>query len=170
MAQGGIKRGHNPVTNPLRRIGLTVSVLGGILVVGVGAVLIHIDRFTDRLIEDSALEYATLVNEALTEFRTLYTSEVVGVAERHGIEITHDYSERDNAIPLPSTLSIMLGDRIEVEDTNARTRLYSPYPFPRRKETGGIRDDFGQAAWEYLSANPDEVFARFTGADDVRVL
>ena len=164
-----MKPSEDPSESPLR-LAPTVLLLAGMLVFGVGGIFLYLDRLTDRLIEDSAIEYASLLSTAIAEFRTLYTSEVVGVAESHGIDVTQDYADRDDAIPLPATLAIMLGDRIGAENTNARTRLYSPYPFPRREESGGLRDDFALAAWERLSANPGETFVRFSGTDDSRVL
>ena len=160
-----------PRSERVRMIGdRTVVVLGVMLVVGAGAILWNLSRLSDRLIESGALQYATILSSALTEFRTLYTSEVVSVAEAAGIEVTHDYALRDGAIPLPATLSMILGNRIDRDPRGARARLYSPYPFPRRRDTGGLSDDFARAAWTRLTANPDDSFVRISSDGGASVL
>jgi hypothetical protein len=92
----------------------------------------------------------------VAEFRTLYTSEVVSTAKDHGLEITHDYKDKLGAIPLPATLSMLLGNRLAEKEDGGQTRLYSPYPFPWRITSGGLRDDFSRDAWEALNKIPDE--------------
>lgn len=124
-------------------------------------------QLAEKVALDAAAQYAALV----AEFRTLYTSEVVAAARKHGVQITHDYSTRDGAIPLPATLSMLLGNKMGERAGGARTSLYSPYPFPWREETGGLKDEFAQAAWEALTRNPDRPFYRFesvAGANTLR--
>jgi adenylate cyclase len=106
------------------------------------------------------LQDASLYAQALAEFRTLYTSEVVETVRPHGIEVTHDYMTHAGAIPLPVTLTMLLGKRISAHETGAQIRLYSPYPFASRRAEGGLRDAFGQAAWDYLQRNPARSFHR----------
>ena len=57
----------------------------------------------------AALESARLYTDALAEFRTMYTSEVVERLRPLGVKVTHDYRDTDGAIPLPATMSMMLG-------------------------------------------------------------
>ncbi|MCH8062545.1 MAG: response regulator [Chloroflexi bacterium] len=114
-----------------------------------------------RFVEVTALQAAAHYTLALTEFRTLYTAEVVEVVRAHGIEVTHEYKGKDKAIPLPATLSMELGRRITQQGSGGQTRLYSPYPFPWRAETDGLRDDFAREAWNFLRQNPDTPFFRF---------
>src|SRR5215510_6049181 len=64
------------------------------------------------------------------------------------------------AIPLPVTLTMLLGERISAHEAGARVRLYSPYPFPERRAEGGLHDAFGQAAWDALQRNPVASFHR----------
>ena len=148
----------------------TVAVLAIALALGLGVVLWHVSRLQSRVIETMALENAALYSQALAEFRTLYTSEVVERVRSSGITVTHDYGSTDGAIPLPATLSIMLGERIGQHGTSAKTLLYSPYPFPWREATGGLKDDFSNDAWEFLRDHPDGVYYRFEGEDDGRPL
>ncbi|NOY62004.1 MAG: PAS domain-containing protein [Gammaproteobacteria bacterium] len=130
----------------------------------------HVSQLQAQLIESTALKNARLLSDALTEFRTLYTSEVVRAAKQHGLEITHDYAIKENAIPLPATLSMLLGEKIGEHASGSKTTLYSPYPFPWRQQTGGLRDAFREEAWQFLGQNPDKPFYRFTERDGVKRL
>ncbi len=121
----------------------------------------HFHNLQNRMIEASATESASLYSQALAEFRSIYTSEVVERVRDQSIEISHDYKEKAKAIPLPATLSMELGKNISKHRSGAETRLYSPYPFPWRKETGGLRDNFAKEAWRQLSAEPEKPFYRF---------
>ncbi len=117
------------------------------------------------MIESTAVKNASLFSGVLTEFRTLYTSEVVNKAKQHGLEITHDYATKEHAIPLPATLSMLLGKNLGERASESETMLYSPYPFPWRQEEGGLRDQFKEEAWRSLSQNPDKPFYRFIERD-----
>ena len=110
----------------------------------------HLSRLSSNLIHSAALEGTAWYSEALTEFSTLYTSEVVERVRQHGIAVTHDYATQEGAIPLPVTLNLLLGERIGAHKAGAQARLYSPYPFPWRRDEGGLRDAFGREAWEAL--------------------
>ncbi len=125
----------------------------------------HLTRLHSRLNESNALEYAKLYGEAIAEFRSLYTQEVIQAANAHGMTVTHDYKDREGAIPLPATLSMLLGRRIGELGSGARTQLYSAYPFPWRKDENQrlFQDPFARDAWEYWQKNPDseEPFYRF---------
>ncbi len=122
----------------------------------------HVSQLQSQLIESTGIENAQLLSNALTEFRTLYTSEVIETAKRHGLEITHDYAAREGAIPLPATLSMLLGEQLGEHASGSRISLYSPYPFPWRKGTGGLHDQYQQDAWRFLQQSPDKIFYRFT--------
>ncbi len=130
----------------------------------------HVSQLQSQLIESTAIKNARLISNALTEFRTLYTSEVVKTAQQHGIEITHDYATKEGAIPLPATLSMLLGERLGEHASGSKTMLYSPYPFPWRQKTGGLRDQYGEEAWQFLSKNPDKPFYRFIESDGHKYL
>ena len=78
----------------------------------------------------------------------------------HGIEVTHDYANKEGAIPLPATFSMELSERISKQSTGMPARLYSDFPFPWRKD-GGPRDDFEREAIRQLRQFPDQPFYRF---------
>ena len=138
----------------------TILMLVLLFCLGVGGMLWDVSRLQSNLITSIALQDASLYAQALNEFRTLYTSEVVETIRSHGIEVTHDYDTHAGAIPLPVTLTMLLGKRISAHEAGAQIRLYSPYPFPSRHQEGGLHDAFGQAAWDYLQRNPTASFYR----------
>ena len=138
----------------------TILVLLLLFCLGMGCMLWHVSRLQSNLIASIALQDASLYAQALAEFRTLYTSEVVETVRPRGIEVTHDYMNHAGAIPLPVTLTMLLGERISAHEAGAQVRLYSPYPFPSRRAEGGLHDAFGQAAWDALQHNPTVSFHR----------
>ena len=148
----------------------TALVLSLMFCVSGAAMLWQVSRVQTDLTHAIALQNASLYTQALTEFRTLYTSEVVEVIRGHGIEVTHDYVTQEGAIPLPTTLSLILGQHIGAHGSGAESRLYSPYPFPWRQEEGGLRDSFAESAWHALQHHPDQPFYRFEEVDGRRAL
>ncbi|MFQ6024883.1 MAG: ATP-binding protein, partial [Acidiferrobacterales bacterium] len=139
----------------------TILILTLMLCAGVALVLWQVSRLQGQMITTIALENASVYAQALAEFRTLYTSEVVETVRGQGIEVTHDYTTRPGAIPLPATLSMLLGERIGAHESGVQTRLYSAYPFPWRREQGGLQDAFAKDAWAALRQHPDRAFYRF---------
>ena len=135
----------------------TVLVLAVLFALGAGALLWQQDRSQEDLVRMKAIEDAGAYAHVLAAFRSLYTSEVVERVRPHGVAVTHDYKEHPGAIPLPATLSMMLGGSMAGSDV--RSRLYSPYPFPWRTD-GGLRDDFARDAWEALRRDPGGAFSR----------
>jgi len=118
-----------------------------------------------RLLQGLAIEDASHLSEILTEFRILYTDIIVARLKPSGIPIIHNFADVDNAIPLPATFSLLLGDRLKTHNASTQVRLYSPYPFPWRAPNGGLRDTFSRDAWQALKRNPDKPFYRFETLD-----
>ena len=128
---------------------------------GVAFILWFLHRQQTTLYQSMALQGTIIQVESIKEFRKLYSSEVTTRATAMGFEITHDYKNQPHALPLPATLTIELGAAINRVRPGAWVRLYSDYPFPWRKETGGIRDAFGADALAELRQHPDRPFYRF---------
>ena len=147
-----------------------IAVLLVLFLSAVAVIIWHTHRQQYALVEAQAMESAKQLADALAKFRTIYTSEVVERVRQQGITITHDYQHKDGAIPLPATLSMMLGNQIGAGDSNTRTRLYSAFPFPWRSADGGLTDEFAADAWEALTQNPDTAFYRLDEVDGVPVL
>ena len=147
-----------------------VVVVAVLFLAAVAATLAYVRGLQTELVRTQALQNAELFTEALTEFRTIYTSEVVERIRPAGIEITHDYLVREGAVPLPATLSMMLGNRIGALGSGLESRLYSEYPFPWRAGDGGLADEFARQAWEALTRNPEEPFISFETLEEREVL
>lgn len=116
-----------------------------------------------RITQENAVTGAQRYLEALAEFRTLYTSEVVSIAKKNGLTVTHNYNEVEGAIPLPASLSMALGEKIGRHQSGAKTFLYSRYPFPWRESENKnlFSQQFPQQAWASLTKNPEQAFYRF---------
>ncbi|MFT7619676.1 MAG: hypothetical protein ACI97A_003332, partial [Planctomycetota bacterium] len=126
-------------------LGFTVlAILGGI------SLIVYQYQNQSALIEENALHEAVRHSTALTEFRTLYTTEVVTKARQNGLKISHDFRGHSDTIPLPATMSLLLGERIASRGVGIQSKIYSPFPFPWRQD-GGLKDDFGKEAWASLS-------------------
>jgi len=147
-----------------------IAVLLFLLLAAVATITWHIDRQRAALVDVQALQSAEWMAKALAEFRTVYTSEVVERVRHQGITVTHDYQNRKGAIPLPATLSIILGNRIGARETGAQTRLYSAYPFPGPRANAGLTDDFAKDAWRVLTNKSDIPFYRFEELGGIPVL
>ena len=149
----------------------TLIVVATLFLFSVIGSLVFIFYFEKRLIETSALDSAELLSDALSEFRTMYTAKVVENVKNHpDISVTHDYEAIENAIPLPATLSMELGEKIGQRLPGSEAHLYSPYPFPWRQESGGLKDEFRREAWSALNENPDIPFFRITQYKGRKVL
>ncbi len=146
-----------------RRIILVLTLL---CLMAVGGSIWNMSRLTSNLIKSQALQNAKLYANTLTESRTLYSSEVVSRVKKDNlIRVSHDYLIHPGAIPLPATFLIELGEQIGAMKPGISVRLYSDYPFPWRKETGGARDDFEREALIFLKQNPNDTFFRFEQFD-----
>jgi adenylate cyclase len=148
-------------TDRLRRLlyGRPLLILTIMFCTGVVIILWHVSRLQSNLIESVALNNASLYAQALEEFRTLYTSEVAVRAQTIGVKVTHDYDAKEGAIPLPATLSLLLGNHIAAKGTGGQPRLYSDNLCPWR-QNGGPQDDFEKQALQYLRQHPDQAFTR----------
>jgi signal transduction histidine kinase/ActR/RegA family two-component response regulator len=162
-----VARDDTPLTKWLRKN--TVAVAGALVFVGFSFVMWQQMSLSEELVEVTAVQDAAKFNHAVQEFRTIYTSEVVTKAKAAGLKITHDYKDHSDAIPLPATLSMMLGDRLGEHESQVRTRLYSDFPFPWRTD-GGPQDDFERDALAALRKNPDEPFFRFSSLNGEPVI
>lgn len=130
----------------------------------------YMEKQQSSLVEAISIKNAELYLGAITEFRTLYTSEVVNNLKESNISIVHDYRKRAKAIPLPATLSMLLAQRIGLRSAGTTVRLYSPYPFPWRKSDSGLQGDFGKAAWDFFKKSPELAYFSFDVIGKSRVL
>lgn len=106
--------------------------LGGLLVAMGLWMVFYTYQSSEDMVRQYTTESAQTHAESITQFRNFYTQELVPRAIHGGMEITHDYKSRDNALPLPATLTIDLGHYLSKIDGGTQVRLYSAQPFPWR--------------------------------------
>ncbi|NQY11738.1 MAG: DUF3365 domain-containing protein [Flavobacteriales bacterium] len=143
---------------------ITLSVL---FLVGLGIILYPLGQLSKKTIEINALKSAEFYSSVLDEFRSIYTSEVINRVP-DSLYVGHDYLNHDNGIPLPATLSMILGNKLGEHEGGVFAKLYSPYPFPWRE--GGLKNKFQKTAWETLKKDKTSVYYEFTNIGGKRYL
>lgn len=141
-----------------------------ILVLVIILLRLNFNQVLNEYAINTAIQSAQKYSFAISQFRTLYTSEVVERIRKHKVQVTHDYIEKEGAIPLPATLSIKLGNQLTKTEHSGKMRLYSAYPFPWRQKDGGPKDQFERDALKFLSRHPDEPFIRVESSQNKRIL
>lgn len=144
-----------------------IVVITLIATVTIGQMMYHLQK---NLMLKMAIRDADNYITVLQEFRDVYTTEVILKIKDSSVEVTHDYHNKTNAIPLPITLTEMLGNQIKRTNETVETRLFSAYPFPWRAETGGPQDSFDVQALTILEQNPGEAYYQFLEEDGQEVL
>ncbi len=145
----------------MKNIDISIVLLVVAFSLGIGAMIFHVSSLQSSLLRTSAINSARIFSDALTDVRTLYTSDVVLAASAYGMDVTHDYLLKKNALPLPATFSIRLGELMSKRVDGARSRLYSAFPFPWRSVEGGLNDEYAKQAWAALSRDPGKPYIRF---------
>ena len=131
-----------------------------VLIAGITLSIVKLHEFTNEAYEALPLQGTALQAEMVSNFRQLYSSEVVERVKAFGIRANHQYKDKDRTVPLPATLTMELGERFAASSPGAKIRLYSEYPFPWRKDDHQL-DDFEQEALRTLRQQPDQPFYRF---------
>ncbi|WP_089962132.1 response regulator [Limnohabitans sp. 2KL-3] len=143
--------------------------LAGLLVaVGLWVVL-YTYQSSEAMVKQYAAESAQTHAVSITQFRNFYTQELVPRAVKAGVDITHEYQLRDNALPLPASLTIDLGHYLSKVDGGTQVRLFSDQPFPWRVAERHL-DDFQHQALLHLKTHPDRPFVREEIMNGTRVL
>lgn len=140
----------------LRRPLLVIAIY--LLLVG-AAIAVQVAHHTQQIKEATVQQAAESYSAAITQFRDYYSNEVVPRARKGGIEVTHDFHDKEAAIPLPATLTIELGDRLSKAGGGRGFRIFSEFPFPWRKDR--VLDGFEQAALVATAAHPKEPFIAY---------
>ena len=143
--------------------------LGALLIAICCWIVFYTYAASERMVYQYAVESAQAHADSITQFRNFYAQELVPRAVKGGMAITHDYKNRDNALPLPATLTIDLGHYLSVVDGGTQVRLYSDRPFPWRQKERQL-DDFQSQALAHLKSDPNTPFAREEVMNGVRVL
>ena len=126
--------------------------------------IVHLSRLSGNLMEQTALDTAKMYSDMLDRMNALYSSAVASPMRDMGIDVTHDFTQRSDAIPLPATFTIALGENMRGCAYGMQLRLYSDYPFKSRTD-GGPKDAFEREALEQLRISPDDPVYRFEDYD-----
>lgn len=146
-----------------------LQAVGGALMVVSMWVVMYTYESSERVVFQYATESAQEHAESVTQFRNFYAQELVPRAMKAGVAVTHDYKSRDNALPLPATLTIELGHYMSQLDGGTQVRLYSDLPFPWRAGERAL-DDFQTQALAHLKTTPSQPFVREEIMNGQRVL
>ena len=146
-----------------------VQMVGGALMCVSIWVVAYTYESSERVVLQYATESAQEHAESVPQFRNFYAQELVPRAVRAGVSVTHDYKSRDNALPLPATLTIELGHYMSQVDGGTQVRLYSDLPFPWRAGERQL-DEFQKQALKHLNAHPEKPFVRQEVMNGQRVL
>lgn len=123
----------------------------------IGISISNMFGFSSRLIESQALISSQSEADSLNEAWQLYARTVASRIENvNGVTIAHDYATKKASIPLPATFAIELGQSMSSTQGGKIIRIYSDYPFPWRKDTGGARSEFEKDALNFLRGHPEE--------------
>ena len=138
-----------------------VLILVMLLCIGAGVALAGTTHLTVGLINAQALQSAKISVKTMNGARVLYSQTVVNrIKNVPGITVGPQYHAVVGGIPNPATYAIELGEKLTAEENGGLFRLYSDFPFPNRKTSGGPHDAFEVEALTYLKQHPTESFYR----------
>ena len=138
-----------------------ILVLSILFVLCLIVIYLHMSHIKEQMVTAIALRGADVYTRAIGEMRRWYTTEVVQRLHDQGIRASVDYQDHDGEIPLPATLSRVLGQRLVVGRSGEHVRLLSPFPFSQKNDSRKVMDRFQQDAWKILNQNPKQPFYRF---------
>ena len=136
---------------------LVAAILFGLVGLPV-AVWLDLRGLSERMLATQAIETGRIIDQ----MRSFYASDVVQAvnAATGRVETRHDYKGVPNAIPIPATLSLELGERISGGDGAVKYRFVSDLPFKDRKPHD--LDAFEVQALADLRARPQTGFVSET--------
>ena len=146
-----------------------LRVLGLVLLMASAWVVYYTYKASEQVVLQYATDSAAEHAESVTQFRNFYAQELVPRAVRAGVSVTHDYKIRDDALPLPATLTIELGHYLSQVDGGTQVRLYSDLPFPWRAQDRHL-DEFQKQALAHLKQHPETPYVREDVVNGQRVL
>ncbi len=146
-----------------RRYPLAASLL---LMVSLGSIagFWYLSRLSTQFVEETALDSARMEADMLERINAYYNDEIVDHLDRRKVNVTDQYESinkrsengKGNAIPLPATLLIDIGERISrgkpgpdgiAEESGMQVRLYSDHSW---RPGGSSKDDFQRRALDVL--------------------
>ena len=129
----------------------------------------QLSLLSDHVLMTKAVDGAGKITHVIKEFRGLYSREVVSKMRVAGLPVSHDY-QQNSAIPLPATLTHLLGQRLEQTGASFQVKLRSAYPFSLSHSEREPLDAFEQQALTFLTQQPTAEFHRIETVDAEKVL
>src|SRR4029078_4931434 len=117
------------LVGPIFGLGVTVCVLAYYMVVSTAM----------RDVEALSRRDAQTLSQYVVGLRAYYTANVVRDALAAGLTASHEHASDPKAIPLPATMVHELNEQLHRASDRAdqpSVRLFSPFPFPWRKDGG----------------------------------
>ncbi|NRR30606.1 response regulator [Oxalobacteraceae bacterium] len=131
------------------------------------AAMLLLPYVIQRSAERDAIEAGQDTVRQFNLLRRYYTENVVNKVLSHGkLKVSFDHLGQPDTVPLPATMILDLSTMLREYGTSLK--LYSPYPFPNRRERQ--LDQFGRDAWTFLQTNPDQTFSRVETVDGKTVV
>ena len=130
-----------------------VFILAFVLILGSALVLWYTNEETNKINRNNAMSDVESFAFSVAQFRNFYSKMIVPAAKKHGMEITHNYKNKDGTLPLPATFAKDFGHSLSSKESNFKVKLYSDLPFPWRNEP---LDSFEKNALKQLKANPKQ--------------
>jgi eukaryotic-like serine/threonine-protein kinase len=115
--------------------------------VGSAAGFWYLSSLSRYFVQATALDSARMEAAMLEEVNAFY-NDVVSRVDAKKTPVTHEYATRKNALPVPATFTIDLGQRISSTESGMKVRLYSNYSW---RPNGGPKDPFEQRVLEILA-------------------
>jgi len=114
----------------MKRIFVYLLIVFGLMV---GAMPVYIAWWhTEAIVLETQINAASSYSKAITQFRSYYSQEILPRINDLDIEITHDFRDRDHALPVPATMTFDLAARMNANDSRINIDIVSDYPFPWR--------------------------------------
>jgi diguanylate cyclase (GGDEF)-like protein/PAS domain S-box-containing protein len=123
-------------------------------------------------VKENATTAALQTAQQFKTLRAYYTDNVVKkiLNTKSDIQLSHEHTSLANAIPLPASLIHDMSSLVNENNHDLTIRFYSPLPFKNRQDRK--MDQFGEAAWQKLKANPQHPYvqhSRIDGREVIRV-
>jgi len=110
---------------------------------------------------------AEAYSKSISTFRDFYATVLLGRLHNTNTEITHDYEKKENALPIPATMSLDLIQFLNSREANIKLRIISEHPFPWRSKR--TLSDFEREALDYFRSTSADSFSHPNTVGDIKV-
>ncbi|MBO6559199.1 MAG: response regulator [Nisaea sp.] len=136
--------------------------LGSVLFCGT---IISIVFWNQKKLEFQSYELvAEAYSNSISTFREFYGTVILDRVRSTDIDVTHDYLARENAIPIPATMTLDLTQFLNSRNANVNLRVTSEFPFPWRSERK--LTDFEKEALSRFRSSFDNRYSRLSETED----